>query len=124
MPTLFAQRFADIARPVLETRLGELVTIARGAATTAGVLAIVSEQQAENQKAGPGGTVVTEIVDRIWIVRKSLYLFGGVAVEPRTGDRWTDVAGMVWEVLPSIAGPAVVSYAGGLEWEVKTKKVV
>ena len=108
----------------LRDAAGEPVTIARGAATTADVVAVRISHGAENQKAGPGGTVITQIVDQVWTVAKSLYLIGGVAVEPRTGDRWTDAAGQVWEVLPSLAGPAVVSYAGGLEWEVKTKKVV
>lgn len=108
----------------LRDAAGETVTIARGAATTAGVVAVRISHGDENQKAGPGGTVVTSIVDQVWLVAKSLYLIGGSAVEPLPGDRWTDAAGTVWEIMSSQAGPAVVSFAGGLEWEVKTKKVV
>ena len=66
----------------LRDAAGETVTIARGAATTAGVVAVRISHGDENQKAGPGGTVVTSIVDQVWLVAKSLYLIGGSAVEP------------------------------------------
>lgn len=108
----------------LRDAAGEPVTIARGTATTVGVVAVRISHDAESQKAGPSGVVVTHVIDQVWTVTKTLYLIGGTAVEPRPGDRWTDATGTTWEVMPSIAGPAVVSFCDGLEWEVKTKKVV
>lgn len=121
MSSAFDALIAACLSPILDQQFGELMTIARGANTTAGVVASWTSQG--DVIVSPDGAQ-TLVVDRVWLVKKSLYLIAAVAVEPRTSDRWTDSAGQVWEVLPSIAGPAVVSYAGGLEWEVKTKKVV
>jgi len=117
----FDALIAAILSPMLDRHFGELVTIARGVNSTVGVVASWTSQG--DVIASPDGAQ-TLLIDRVWLVKKSLYLIDGAAVEPRTGDRWTDADSVVWEVLPSMAGPAVLSFDGGESWEVKTKKVV
>jgi hypothetical protein len=119
MPSAFDRLYVAAGLPMLDQQFGEPVTVQRGGASTTGVVASWTAQG--EVLVSPDG-VHTAVVDRVWLVKKSLYLIGGVAVEPRTGDLWTNDASQTWEVLPSIAGPAVLSYAAGQEWEVKTKK--
>ena len=119
MPTAFDAQLAA-ASPMLDQQVGEAVTVTRGVNATAGVIASWTSQG--DVIVSPDGAQ-TLLVDRVWLIRKTLYLIAGVAVEPRTGDRLTDAAGKTWEVLPSIAGPAGLSYEDGASWEVKTKRV-
>lgn len=120
MPTAFDTQFAAIASPLLDQQFGEAVTITRGPNSTAGVIASWTSQGDVLQSDDGQRTL---LVDRAWLIRKSLYLINAAAVEPRTGDRLTDSAGQVWEVLPNAAGPSVLSFEGGNYWEVKTKRV-
>jgi len=120
MPSSFDALYASIAAPSLDRFFGELVTLQRGASTTAGVTASWTDQAGKIESAD-GSMVI--LVDRVWLVKKTAYLIGGVAVEPQKGDRLTDADSATWEVLPSVAGPAVLSYGGGHEWEIKTKRV-
>jgi len=119
MPCAFDNQLAA-ASEMLDRQYSEAVTVTRGSNSTAGVLAAWTSQ---------GDVLVspvdaqTQVVDRVWLIRKTLYLISASAVEPRTGDRITDAAGAVWEVLPSLAGPAVLSFENGRSWEVRTKKV-
>lgn len=119
MPTAFEYQLAK-ASTLLDQQFGELVTIRRGTKSTADVLASWMTQDSEI--VSPDGQQ-TLAVDRSWLVAKSQYVFDGEAAEPRTADTLTDSLGTRWEVLPSIAGPAVLSFAGGADWEIKTKKV-
>ena len=120
MSSSFDALYASIAAPSLDRCFGESVTLQRGAVTTPGVTASWTEQSGKIES--PDGSMTT-LVDRVWIVKKAAYLIGGVAVEPQKGDRLTDAGGATWEILPSLAGPAVLSYGGGHEWEIKTKLV-
>jgi hypothetical protein len=65
----------------------------------------------------------TQIADRKWLVAKAEYTLSGTAATPRAGDRLTDVAANVWEVLPDGAVPAVRTYDDPLYWELATKQV-
>ena len=112
--------YAAAASPLLDQQFGEAVTLQRGRNTTAGVIASWTSQ-GDVLQSEDGTKTLT--VDRVWLIRKTLYLIDADAVEPKTADRLTDAAGATWEVLPSMAGPAVLSYAGGHEWEIKTKRV-
>ena len=120
MSSLFDALYASIAAPSLDRLFGETVTLQRGASTTAGVTASWTDQAGKIESAD-GSMVI--LVDRVWLVKKTAYLIGGEAVEPQKGDRLTDADSATWEVLPSVAGPAVLSYGGGHEWEIKTKQV-
>ena len=119
MSSAFDRLYVAAGLPMLDQQFGEPVTVQRGGASTTGVVASWTVQG--EMLVSPDG-VHTAVVDRVWLIRKTLYLISGTAVEPRTGDRLTDADGVVWEVLPSLAGAAVVGYGGGEEWEVKTKK--
>lgn len=120
MGSLFDTLIADCASPMLDQHLGELVSITRGANTTAGVTA---SWAAQAYKVVTTDATHTSVVDRYWFVRQSAYEVSGSAVEPRTGDRLTDEAGEVWEVLPARVTPPVVSYAAGDLWKIATKRV-
>jgi hypothetical protein len=120
MSTVFDALVESSLSPMLDAAFGEAVTVQRGTNTTSGVIASWTDQQ--ETLVSPDG-LHTQIVDRTWLVRKSRYLISGSAATPRTADTLTDAAGNVYEILPSTAGPAVTSYAGGFEWEIKTKKV-
>ena len=120
MSSPFDALYTNLAQPMLDRHFGEPVTLQRGTVTTPGVTASWTEQ-AGRIESHDGS--MTTLVDRVWIVKKTAYLIGGVAVEPQKGDRLADADGSTWEVLPSLAGPAVLSYGGGHEWEIKTKQV-
>lgn len=113
--------FAASCSPILNEVFGETVTLQRAASTTASVTA--SWISDAGRLESPDGSV-TIVVDRVWLILKTAYLIGGVAVTPATGDRIVESSGTTWEVLPSIAGPAVISHGAGYDWELKTKLVV
>lgn len=101
---------------------GELVTIARGANSTAGVTASWTTNSAavvDPYSDNPA----TQVAGRKWLVTKAAYLISGAAVTPRAGDRVTDDAGQVWEVLPDGETPAVRTYEDSSYWELATKQV-
>lgn len=120
MGSLFDALTASCASPMLDQHFGEAVAIRRGPNTTAGVTASWTAQ-AEQVTTADGKP--TAVVDRFWFVRISAYQIDGQPVEPRTGDRLTDAAGVVWEVLPRLNMPPVVSYAAGESWKIATKRV-
>ena len=120
MPSSFDALYPAHCQPMLDQHFGEPVTLQRGAATTPAVTASWTDQAGRIESAD-GSMII--LVDRVWLVKKTAYLIGGVAVEPQKGDRLIDAAGATWEILPNVAGPAVASYAGGHEWEIKTKQV-
>lgn len=106
--------------PLCDQHFGETVSITRGTVTTTGVTASWSTQGAE--VVSPDGQH-TAIVDRLWIVAKTRYIVSGSAVEPRAGDRLTDADSQQWEVLPASVAPPAVSFAGGHEWKIATRRV-
>ena len=120
MFSLFDSLMADCASPMLDEHFGEAVSVTRGLNTTAGVTASWTTQDAE---VATTDDKHTGIVDRFWFVKQSLYQISAAAVEPRTGDRLTDAAGRVWEILPKRATSPVVSYAAGDFWKIATKQV-
>lgn len=120
MPSLFDALMSVFASPMLDQHFGEAVSITRGPKITESIIASWIVQDA---KVNTNDTTHTTIVDRFWFVKQSDYQVSGVAVEPRTGDRLTDDAGRVWEVLPAKITPPVESYAGGDYWKIATKQV-
>jgi len=120
MSSLFDSLMEYSGSPMLDQHFGEVVSITRGSNTPTGVIASWVSQDAM--------TVTTDgkhtsIVDRFWFVKQSLYKVSGSAVQPRTGDRLTDAAGRVWEILPAKVTPPVVDYAAGDYWKLATKQV-
>ena len=120
MGSLFDSLMADCASPMLDQYFEETVSITRGLNTTTGATASWVAQVAE---ASTTDNKSTQMVDRFWFVEQSTYQIASTAVEPRTGDRLTDDAGQIWEVLPAKVTPPVVSYAGGDYWKLATKQV-
>lgn len=122
MPSAFATRFAESARPQLDDRFGESVTLSRGGASTSDVAARCVARGSKLQTNTRMG-VKTSFVDREWVIVKTDYLISAVAVTPAAGDRLTDADSVVWEVMSQPDMPAAESYAGGLEWLVRTKRI-
>ena len=98
MPSLFATRFAESARPQLDDRFGESVTLSRGSDSTASVTARCVARGSEIQTQTRMG-VKTSFVDREWIVVKADYVIDGSAVTPAAGDRLVDSDSVRWEVM-------------------------
>ncbi len=119
MGSLFDTMMADGASPMLDQHFGETVSIARGPTTTPDVTASWTAQ-AEEVLTSDGKH--TSVIDRFWFVKQSSYQISSTTVEPRTGDRLTDDAGRVWEILPARGTPPVVNYADG-SWKIATKLV-
>ena len=122
MPSVFSTRFFEIASPRLKTILGEVVTISRGAMSTADVTATWLSEGSEIQTQTRMG-VKTSFIDREWVIPKEDYVIDGSAVEPAAGDRLTDADSTVWEVMSQPNMPTVESYGGGLEWLLRTKRI-
>lgn len=120
MSSVFDTMMADNASPVLDEKFGESVSITRGPNTTPDVTASWSAQMEETSTTDDKHT---GMVDRFWFVKKSTYEISSTVIEPRTGDRLTDAAGLIWEVLPNRGTPPVVSYAAGDQWKIATKQV-
>ena len=120
MSSLFDSLMADCASPMLDEHFGEAVSITRGSNTTA---AVTASWTIQGEEVVTTDDKHTSIVDRFWFVKQSAYQFSASAVEPRTGDRLTDEAGRVWEVLPARGTPPVVSYGAGDYWKIATKQV-
>jgi hypothetical protein len=120
MPSLFDAIMADGGSPMLDQHFGETVSLTRGPNTTAGITASWTVQLEEVSTTS--GTH-TSMVDRFWFVQQSVYQILSSAVEPRTGDRLTDDAGKVWEVLPAKVAPPAVNYAASDYWKIATKQV-
>ncbi len=118
MPSLFAQRFDEVAAPMLREWLGATVTIQRGAITTDGVTAMWEQKERVEQRQ----SITTTVIDRLWQIAKTAYTFSGVASEPKTADRIIDENGTEWEVLPASV-PSSVSYSGDYDWSISTKRV-
>jgi hypothetical protein len=122
MPSVFATRFVENASPRLRDHLGEVVTISRGASSTAGVTATWLSEGSEIQTQTRLG-VKTSFIDREWVIPKANYLIDGSAVTPASGDRLTDTDSTVWEVMAQPNMPAFESYLGGWQWILRTKRI-
>lgn len=124
MPSAFATRFAESARPMLYDRFGESVTISRGDASTAGVTARVMSQ--EYQGEGEDG-MTTTFISTDFVLGIDDYEFGSGAVEPRKGDRIARTIGSTahtYEVLPAPNGRVCEwAEASGDEWKIHTKHI-
>jgi len=120
MGSPFDAMMAGGASPMLDQHLGEAVSITRGPNTTPSVTASWS---AQTEEVSTTDDKHTKTVDRFWFVKQSTYQILSTAIEPRTGDRLTDDAGRVWEVLPAKVTPPVKSYGGGDYWKIATKQV-
>jgi hypothetical protein len=101
---------------------GETITLSRGANSTIGVPVSWTGQGSEIQTQTRMG-VKTSFIDREWLVAKADYVINGSAVTPAAGDRLVDADSVTWEVMSQPNMPAAESYAGGLEWLLRTKRI-
>jgi len=101
----------------------ETVTLSRGAKSTSGVAASWTGQGSEIQTVTRMG-VKTSFIDREWLIAKAEYVIDGSAVDPAAGDRLLDDSSVTWEVMSQPNMPAAESFGGGLEWLIRTKRVV
>jgi len=122
MPSVFSNRFYDIASPRLRDHLGEVVSVSRGVSSTAGVTATWIDEGAEIQTQTRMG-VKTSFIDREWVITKAAYVIGGSEVTPDAGDRLTDADGTVWELMSQPNMPAWEPYGGNLQWLLRTKRI-
>jgi hypothetical protein len=120
MPSTFATRFDDIARPRLDDILGEAVTLTRGSSSTEDVIARCVFRDAAIHTAD---SVKTSHADREWIVVKAEYAIDESAVTPAPGDRLTTDGGTTWEVMATRDVPAKEEYSGVPVWLVRTKHI-
>ena len=120
MPSLFRDKFATIASPMLDTRFCESVTVTRRGDSTAGVKARWDQKKIE--VADVEDVLSTEVVLREWIIKKTLYVVSAVVVTPIPGDTITDESGSVWEILPDGKTPAVRTFDEPAYWVVSTKQ--
>ena len=121
MSSAFDQLY-ETSEPVFANLFGETVTLSRGSDSTAGVAASWIGQGSEIQTQTRMG-VKTSFVDREWLVTKTDYVIDGSAVTPAAGDRLVDSDSVTWEVMSQSSMPAAESYAGGLEWLLRTKRI-
>jgi hypothetical protein len=112
----------DSTVPAFASVFGGTVTLHRGSNSTAGVSASWTGQGSEIQTQTQMG-VKTSFVDREWLVKKADYMISGAAVTPAAGDRLVDSDSVTWEVMSQPNMPAAESYAGGLEWLLRTKRI-
>jgi hypothetical protein len=101
----------------LATSAGELVTLRRGAQSTASVTAVWQRPQVAALEAEGLGV---DYESREWVVAKAAYVFGGTAREPQAGDRIVDADG-TWQVLPE--GDGAAWHSDGGDWVITTKLV-
>ncbi len=121
MSSDFDEDFAA-GEPLFAEVFGGEVTLQRGADSTADVPVSWTGQGAEIQTQTRMG-VKTSFVDREWLVKKSDYVIDSSAVTPAAGDRLIDSDSVTWEVMSQPNMPAAESYAGGLEWLLRTKRI-
>jgi len=121
MPSAFDSDFED-ATDFLSEVFGEEVTLHRAADSTASVPAVFAVQGSEIQTQTQMG-VKTSFIDRVWLIAKTAYIIDGSAVTPAAGDRIVDSDSARWEVMSQPNLPAAESYAGGLEWLLRTKRI-
>lgn len=122
MPSSFATRFSESARPSLDDRFGESVTLSRGGVSTTDVTARCVRRGAEIQTQTRMG-VKTSFVDREWVIVVAAYIINSSVVTPAAGDRIIDSDGTTWELMNQPNMPAHEPNAGGLEWLVRTKRI-
>ena len=121
MSSAFLNRFTNEVRPKFRDRFGWTVSLSRARAATSGVVALADDSDGVEETTDG---ITTTRVDRVWFIAKESYSIGFHGeTAPQRGDRITDAAGDVWEVLPGGAMPAVESYGGGSEWLIRTKRV-
>lgn len=98
-------RGMDFLNRSLQAAGGVTVTYARGV-TTARVPVVVG--RTVFARNGVSGAAI-EFGERDYIIAREDLVLGGVAVEPREGDRLTEVIGgltVVFEVVPPLGEPA------------------
>lgn len=112
----------ESAASLFSDTFGEEVTLHRASDSTSAVSAQWVEQGAEIQTQTRMGAK-TSFIDRCWVIAKEDYVIDSVAVTPAAGDRLVDSDSVTWEVMAQQNAPAAESYAGGLEWLLKTKRI-
>ena len=124
MPSFMDSLISEAVSPMLEEVFGETggVTLSRGkfVITTSVAASWIGQ---DDEVVGAEG-MTTGVIDRTWLIAKTAYVINGTVTEPRAGDKLTDGDGVAWEVLPIVNRVAAVSYAAGLEWAIRTKRVV
>jgi hypothetical protein len=117
-----ADTYLDTAAASEEDRLwGDTISIRRGSQTTTGVTA----QKWLGMRIinlDDGGYIQWTGCE--WIITKAMYMIGGVAVRPKSGDRIIDSESVEWELSPIQELSEVLEQDGGLEWMLRSKRVV
>ena len=117
-----ADTYLDTAAASEEDRLwGETVTLKRSTLTTANVIA--QTFSGERKVTLESGSYIQFFLCE-WIITKARYVVAGEVARPRKGDRIVESDGTEWELLPIEDLSEVVEQAGGLEWLLRTKRVV
>ena len=121
MPNAFERTFNERVIPAANRGFGVSVTLYRGIDVTEPFTARRNDQvyKAIGQEYG----IEVSINMRDFYLPTSAIVFGGIIVEPRTGDRICE-GDETYEIQPpDIARPSVELQAGGYEYIVHTKKV-
>ena len=113
----------DATVPSFTSLFGETVALHRGADSTADVAASWMGQGSEIQTQTRMG-VKTSFVDREWLIKQADYVIDGSVVTPSAGDRIVDSNNETWELMSQPNMPAADSYAAGLEWLLRTKRIM
>ena len=123
MPNVFETTFNERVIPAANRGFGVLVTLSRGANTTAQFTARRTDRFFKSMGAQYGLDIDVEMRD--FIVPVQLMVIDGIAVEPKKLDVVREIAtGEAFEVLqPNDDTPAVELLPGGYEWLVHTKKI-
>lgn len=66
--------------------------------------------------------VILRVNERDWLIKASLLVLSGTAIEPRKNDQIIDTDGSIWQVLPTDAEPEFRLLAGET-YRIHTKRV-
>jgi hypothetical protein len=121
MPSAFDSLYACTATPNLMQFFGVRVRLRRNGRDSAPFTALYSERTFAIWNDAGGST---EVVLRTWLLPTADCQIGGVALEPRTGDRIVDDVQVVWEIMPPDANSAAVRLEqGDREYACSTQRV-
>ena len=108
----------------LREAAGVTVSIKRGSSTTSGIATVMDNANYEIE--GDAGTI-TRLRLRDWWMAMADYKIGGVAVEPRSGDRIITSDGEEWELQPIMGTKTGDRDAyedwNSVDWLLHTKRV-
>jgi len=120
MPSLFSQRFEDVAMPIMETWLGIAVTLRSGANETASFTALSSDREYSSIEFETGLQV--KVIARDWLLPASSLVIAGEEIDPTAGMLIIE-GDDEYEVLPIQGRPAAEMQPDGYRWLVHTKQI-